>query len=587
MDTTRFYHLLQATQLEMHCREDQRLLIINWSVLDMAGAKCEIDTLNSPAKARTIAMKRQNDSARNPKLSDFERALAALNAEDLRDLIRAVIPRLDNRAFSWLTNAIIGRASSGRAEWQPSGPADEVVAEVLAFAEAAKRTGYADPSKIDQYLQEGKNAFLARDYRAAIRIFQALLLPLSEGEIDLGQDEMFEEVLGVDTADCAAQCAVAVYMTSAPDQRAGAVFAAMEYMREVGVFLKPLQEMESVAVEPLPDFEVFLPQWRALMEDTVKGERGHEWDMDADYWRREVTLRLEGADGLARIAKSTRRSDDLQAWCRALIDGGDWEAALSANEESAEIAADKTYSQGDFLDGAALAARELGRKDLPKRLERAWRKAPSLLRLRRWLGSSRSKSALKRRAAAAIEGCPVKAHRQKAFLHVLLGDYESAAKLLASAPGLGWSDIEHAGHLLFPIFCRLLGNGLRYLEREARHLDIHVMDMDEMKSLSSDRDEPCLPNPSVDEIMALAGLDDVKSDHERAGMIRAMKTAARKRIEGVTEHKRRRYYGHAASLVAACAAVDKSSGMSEWIAAIRSKYRRFPALQREFDRHLI
>jgi hypothetical protein len=37
--------------------------------------------------------------------------------------------------------------------------------------------------------------------------------------------------------------------------------------------------------------------------------------------------------------------------------GGDWQAALSANEESAEIVADKTYSQGEFLDGAALAPR--------------------------------------------------------------------------------------------------------------------------------------------------------------------------------------------------------------------------------------
>jgi len=30
-------------------------------------------------------------------------------------------------------------------------------------------------------------------------------------------------------------------------------------------------------------------------------------------------------------------------------------------------------------------------------------------------------------------------------------DFEAAAKLLASAPGLGWSDGEHPGHLLFPI----------------------------------------------------------------------------------------------------------------------------------------
>ncbi len=535
-------------------------------------------------------MKRRNDPGSAPSLSNIEGALDALNAEDLRDLIRAVILRLEAKDISWFTSAIIERASRGRAEWQPSGPTDEGVAEVLAFAEAAKRIGYADPSEIDDYLQQGRNAFLAGNYSAAIRIFHALLLPLSEGEIDLGQDEMFEEVLGVNTVDCAAQYAVAVYVTSAPDQRAGAVLTAIEDMGEVGTFLNPLQEMERVAAEPLPDFDVFLPQWRALMEEAAKEERGNEWDTDADHRLREVVWRLEGADGLAGIARSTRRLDDLQAWCRALVDRGDWEAALSANEESAEIVGDKAHFQGDFLDGAALAAQELGRKDLPKRLETAWRKGPSMLRLRRWLGSSKSKGALKKRAAAAIEACPEKAHRQKAFLHVLLGDYKSASKLLASAPGLGWSDSEHPGHLLFPIFCRLLDDGSGYLVRKARHrdtLDIHVMDVDEMISLSSDPDEPCLPDASVDEIMALAGLEDVKRDAERAVLIQAMQKAARKRIEGVTEHKRRRHYGYAASLAAACVAVDKSPGMSEWIAAIRSKYRRFPAFQRELDRCLI
>jgi hypothetical protein len=461
-------------------------------------------------------MKRRNDSAPRSGLSNIEGALAALNAEDLRDLIRAVISRLDDKEFSWFANVIVEQASRGRTGWQPSGPTDEGVAEVLAFAEAAKRTGYADPSEVDDYLRESSNAFLGGNYHAASRIFRALLLPLSEGEIYLGQDEMFEEALGVDTSDCAAQYVVAVYMTSAPDRRADAAFKAVEDMRDVGTFLNPLQEMERVAVEPLPDFEVFLRQWSSLVQDAVKDDRDHEWDTDWDHWLREAVLRLEGADGLAGIARSSRRSQDLRAWCRALTDGGDWEAALAANKESAEILGDKNHSQGDFLDGAALAARVLGRQDLPKYLETAWRKAPSLLRLRRWLGSSGSKGALKKRAAAAIEVCPKQAHRQIAFLHVLLGDYASAAKLLAAAPGLGWSDSEHAGHLLFPIFCRLLhSDPPGYPDRKALHSDTFdnpVRDIDELKSLNMDPNEPCLPNPSVSEILDLAGLGAVKSE---------------------------------------------------------------------------
>jgi hypothetical protein len=38
------------------------------------------------------------------------------------------------------------------------------------------------------------------------------------------------------------------------------------------------------------------------------------------------------------------------------MEAGDWKAALAANEEAAEIVIDKTYSEGDFLDGAGRRA---------------------------------------------------------------------------------------------------------------------------------------------------------------------------------------------------------------------------------------
>ncbi len=528
-------------------------------------------------------MKRQKGIPSRSGSSNIDAALAALNAEDLRDLIRDIIPLLDDKSLSRLSSAIIERAAGGKAGWKPLGSTDEGVAEALAFAKRAKQVGYADPSKVDDYLRQGSNAFLSGNYHAAAQIFHALLLPLSEGEIDLGQDEMFEEMLGIDASDCAAQYVVAVYMTSPLEQRADAVLRAIEEMSNAGNFWEPLREIERVMVEQLPDFDVFLRQWRDCVQEACKGECNHQWDLDSDRWLREAVRRIDGAEGLAGIARSTCRSADLQAWCQALMEAGDWNAALAANEEAAEIAIDKTYTEGDFLDGAALAAQELGRRDLPERLELAWRKAPSMLRLCRWLGSSGSKGVLKKRAAAAIEACPRKAHRQKAFLYAVLGDFESAAKLLASAPGLGWSDGEHPGNLLFTVLCRLLGGYSGHFEHEARH---PAVDIDEMKSPTEDCDEPCLLNPSVDEIIALSGLDKSGVDDQRTGLIKAMREAVWKRIKGLTERKRRSHYDHAAFLAAACVAVDGSDATSEWIAAIRSEFRRYPALQRELDRYL-
>ena len=237
----------------------------------------------------------------------------------------------------------------------------------------------------------------------------------------------------------------------------------------------------------------------------------------------------------------------------------------------------------DKLHGAALAAQELGRKDLPKYLERAWRTEPSLLRLRRWLGSATSKQALKKRVAAAIEACPKKEHGQLGFLHVLNGDMLSATKLLTRAPGLGWSRSEHPGPLLFPLFCRMLGSTIQDLGLDTGYRGHR--DFDELEMIGRDRDEPRLHSPSVEDVLAFAGIDKVRDSSTRTAMLKSMQKTAEKRLDGVTENKRRRYYGHAASLAAACMAVDETNNSPKWFAAIRDEYRRYPALQRELNRY--
>jgi hypothetical protein len=143
---------------------------------------------------------------------------------------------------------------------------------------------------------------------------------------------MIDEVLGVNVAECAAQYAVAVCMNATPASHAEAVLAAIDEVRGVGRFWEPLRELERVAVETLPGFEEFLPEWRALVEERAQKERRNGWDSDVDRWRREVAQRPEGAEGLAKVARSTKRADDLRAWCRALVDAGDWKQALSAND---------------------------------------------------------------------------------------------------------------------------------------------------------------------------------------------------------------------------------------------------------------
>lgn len=507
-----------------------------------------------------------------PDASSTEAALDAMDADGLRALVREMIPWFDDVLHARFVNALVDRAARTTPSWAPKAPDSAQVGEIQEFAEAAKRIGYAEPSEVDAYLRQGANAFLAKDYAAAFQIFRALLIPAGHGEFQLGQDEMIDEVLGIDPATCAAQYVASMYMTATPKNRGKAVLSAIDEMHGIGYFWKPLRELERVAIEPLPDFDDFLVQWKALVEERVQKDRKNDWDSHEDRWLREVVQRTQGPEGLAEVARASKRADDLRAWCRSLVEADDWKGALAAYDEAAELVSDKEYGRGDFLDGAALAAQELGRKDLPARLERTWREAPSMVRLRRWLGSSNTRKVLLGRVREALAAVPKHAHRQRALLHVLSGNFTEAAKLLASAKGLGWSSGDHPGHLLFPLFISFLG-GIELPDEPAR-------DYDEL-SLLSDRDEPRLATPEVVDLIRLAGIQAPTEPATRTAVIKSMRIAAEKRIAGVTENKRRRHYGHAASLALACAQVDSSSTGTKWLEGIRDEYRRYPALQRE------
>jgi hypothetical protein len=151
-----------------------------------------------------------------PDRSVTEAALEAMDVMELRALIRDMLPWLDEETHARFVNALVDRAARNPSDWVPEGPTDAAVNEILAFVRAAQRVGYAAPSDIDDYLGQGSNAFLGRNYQAAVQIFRALLIPIDNVDIDLRQHEMLDEVLGVDVATCATQYAVSVYMTSTP-----------------------------------------------------------------------------------------------------------------------------------------------------------------------------------------------------------------------------------------------------------------------------------------------------------------------------------------------------------------------------------
>lgn len=122
-------------------------------------------------------------------MSVVDEALDAMSAEQLRELVRAMLPWVDAATRARLMNQVVDRAARGGSEWAPSAPRASDVARIEAFAAAAVRAAHAEPASFDEHLREGNHAFLARDYAAAHRVFAALLVPLANGRVYLGGSE--------------------------------------------------------------------------------------------------------------------------------------------------------------------------------------------------------------------------------------------------------------------------------------------------------------------------------------------------------------------------------------------------------------
>ena len=81
-------------------------------------------------------MRRRRVARRTPDTSVTEAALDAMDAPELRSLIRDIIPWLDDATLARFLNALVDRAARNPSGWVPEGPGDAVVAEVVRRGQA-------------------------------------------------------------------------------------------------------------------------------------------------------------------------------------------------------------------------------------------------------------------------------------------------------------------------------------------------------------------------------------------------------------------------------------------------------------------
>jgi hypothetical protein len=187
-----------------------------------------------------------------------------------------------------------------------------MVEEAQSFADAARHIGHAVPDDVTEHLRRATNAFLSGDHASARAVFDAILPPIASADIDLGQHELVEEVLGVDARACVAQYVVSVYTTTPLRDRADAILRALAQVEGVGTLLSPIKDMEEVSAGVLSDLTAFLPLWVKRLKRFRPSK--DEWETEHERWLREAVFRADGVGGLERIARKTKRPRACLAW---------------------------------------------------------------------------------------------------------------------------------------------------------------------------------------------------------------------------------------------------------------------------------
>jgi hypothetical protein len=97
----------------------------------------------------------------------------------------------------------------------------------------------------------------------------------------------------------------------------------------------PIKDMEDVSAGVLPDLRAFLPLWVKRLQRFRSSK--DEWETEHERWLREAVFRADDVGGLERIARKTKRPQACLAWYEALVDQGDWTAALKACDAAARL----------------------------------------------------------------------------------------------------------------------------------------------------------------------------------------------------------------------------------------------------------
>ncbi len=219
-----------------------------------------------------------------------DNALETLDAKQLRALVRALMPKLDDKTSAWLNKKLIDSALKNDPNWMPC-PSARRVDQIEAICAAAKQNKKDYIEDIDVYFQEAVYAYQAENYQAASRIFTALPVPFIPSEPN--KYGTYDEPAEIDWDLCEMH-ALSNYLASAPNDRPQSLYSALNSLAEFGYVDSPLMALD---LEELPGFDDFLVPWRDLLIERLAAAnqaKAIDETPPEQHWLAEVVSLITG-----------------------------------------------------------------------------------------------------------------------------------------------------------------------------------------------------------------------------------------------------------------------------------------------------
>ena len=512
--------------------------------------------------------------SRSPSAPDTLRAhLEQLDASALRDVLVELSADLEPTKRALLVDIATRKVvkAKGRRALPSGEDPQRLAADASRYARSIRDTARGDPADIDALFARLNAAWMRGEHQA----FRAGVMEIAgalDGGVDLGHDELYSEVLATDVHELAHRLLVSVYLTTPAGERPAEVAKANDAMDVLMATTdRPIHAMEKVALEPFPDLDDFARAWAAHLRAQV-GTRYAKGFWAFEQQLREATSRSEGASGLAALARASNVCADYVAWAEALRAAGDLSSAAMAAREGAEAMNDGRH-RANLLTLAGHI--ELERKNaIEPDLRAALIADPTARRLRRWLASVPIK---KRSRAIRQLDLSTTEPDARLILHALRSDWAAVAKLIETGATLGWSRLDHSGHVgteavvwaLAPTSSRVREPGTRSSHDTLGQDDPSLRSDGDVSTLDGFH---VLPEPTLTKL-----LDELEASRPTAAEAKVLRDAMAKAavagVEGIAGSAHRSRYGDAARLVALSAALHVEAGDASAAASLISKAR--------------